>query len=117
MDGEQGWDVPRRGQRYSLHLPVRFRTAGEAEWQLGTTENVSRSGVMIRAGAPPACDAPVDVLIALAPGSDSSGCLLGHGRVVRNVGPSPPSGEPAFVVTVTRYRLEPMKRALDTVPR
>jgi hypothetical protein len=118
MNSEQVWDVPRRGHRFGLQLPVRFRTAGEAEWHVGTTENVSRSGVLIRAGAAPAPDAAVDVLITLPPsGGEPSGCLRGNGRVVRNVGPSPPSCEPAFVVTFTRYRLEPLTRALDTAAR
>jgi len=118
MAGEEGWDRPRRGHRYNLHLPVRFRGDGEAQWHVGTTENVSRSGVMIRAGSAPAVDAPIDVLIVLPPsGSESSGCLLGNGRVVRNVGPSSSTGEAAFAVTVTRYRLEPLTRALDIFMR
>jgi hypothetical protein len=103
MDGEEEFDRPRRGHRFTLQLPVRFRAAGDARWQLGTTENVSRSGVMIRAASAPAADAQVDVLIAL-PYSDSEvrGCLLGHGRVVRR-------GEAGFAVTVPRYTLRPLK--------
>ena len=103
MDGEEEFDRPRRGHRFTLQLPVRFRAAGDARWQLGTTENVSRSGVMIRAGSTPAAEAQVDVLIVLPrSGAEVSGCLLGHGRVVRH-------GEAGFAVTVPRYSLRPLK--------
>jgi hypothetical protein len=115
MDREEGSARPRRGQRFDLHLHVRFRAAGEAEWHEGTTENVSRSGAMIRAGSAPPTDVPVDVLIVLPrSGAQPSGCLVGHGRVVRNIGTDSSTGETAFAVTVGRYRLEPLMRALDT---
>jgi hypothetical protein len=115
-DGESNWDPPRRGQRFTLHLPVRYRMAGEADWHVGTTENVSRSGVMIRAEETPAPNSSVVVVISLpSVGSASSGCLLGRGHVVRSVGPCPPTGESAFAVTVACYRLEPLQHALDTI--
>jgi hypothetical protein len=103
MDEAEEFDGPRRGHRFTMHLPVRFRSAGDAEWRVGTTENVSRSGVMIRAGSAPAPDAQVELLILLPPsGVEMRGCLLGHGRVVR-------SEEAGFAVTVARYRLKPLQ--------
>lgn len=101
MNGE-GFDHPRRGQRFTLQLPVRFRADGDTDWCMGTTENVSRSGVMIRAGSAPATDARVSLLIVLPSiGSATIGCLLGHGRVVRQA-------DAGFAVTVTRYSLKPL---------
>jgi hypothetical protein len=103
MDDAEGFDPPRRGHRFTLNLPVRFRAEGEAGWRVGTTENVSRSGVMIRAGSAPAPDAQVDVLIVLPhSGAEVSGCLLGHGRVVRHA-------DAGFAVSVPRYSLRPLK--------
>ena len=100
---------PRRGLRYPLHLPVRFRAAGDFKWRLGTTEDVSRSGVMIRADAVPDADVPIDVLIELPQSAaGSGGCLRGRGRVVRlhRAQSSPEQG--VFAVAVARYRLEPV---------
>jgi hypothetical protein len=118
MYGEEGWDALRRGRRYSLHLPVRFRTTGETEWHVGTTENVSHSGVTIRASAAPPPSAPVDVEITLpSTGLDTNGCLLGHGRVVRISTPEVSATGPVFAVIVARFRLEPLRRGFDTLAR
>ena len=118
MSGEEGLEAPRRGRRYSLQLPVRFRTTGETEWHLGTTENVSYSGVAIRASAAPPPSAPVEIEIALpSAGLDSSGCLLGEGRVVRVAGQGVSAGALLFAVTVPEFRIEPLHRAFGPLAR
>src|SRR5581483_8833518 len=38
-----------RAQRFNLNLPLRYRLLGEENWRLGTTENISRSGLLFRA--------------------------------------------------------------------
>jgi hypothetical protein len=117
MDGGQGWDAPPRGPRYSLQLPAWFRMAGETDWHVGTTEYVSPSGLIVRAGDPPAPGSRVDVVVALPPaGFESSGCLVGRGLVVGAVGPSPHTGQPTFAVTL-RLRLTLLHRALDAPAR
>src|ERR1700757_4746552 len=40
---------PARAQRFQLHLPLRYRRLGEAQWHIGTTENISRSGLLFQA--------------------------------------------------------------------
>ena len=40
--------TPTRAPRFSLRLPIRYRTVGEPAWHDGTTENISRSGVLFR---------------------------------------------------------------------
>src|SRR6202167_3638404 len=37
---------PFRARRYNLHLPLRYRQVGEKSWRPGTTENISRSGLL-----------------------------------------------------------------------
>src|SRR5580693_43962 len=37
---------PSRAQRFQLHLPLRYRRLGEQQWHVGTTENISRSGLL-----------------------------------------------------------------------
>ena len=40
---------PSRAQRFQLHLPLRYRRIGEKQWHIGTTENISRSGMLFQA--------------------------------------------------------------------
>jgi hypothetical protein len=118
MYGEESSDALRHGRRYSLHLPVRFRRTGENAWHVGTTENVSHSGVTIRARSAPPPSSPIDVVIALpATGLNSNGCLLGHGRVVRMATADVAASGPVFAVTVSRFRLEALGRAFETLAR
>jgi len=37
-----------RAQRYGIHIHLRYRLSGESKWWKGTTENISRSGVLFR---------------------------------------------------------------------
>jgi CheY-like chemotaxis protein len=37
---------PFRARRFNLHLPLRYRPLGEKSWRPGTTENISRSGML-----------------------------------------------------------------------
>ena len=109
-----GSDSRGRAERFTLHLPVWYRVAGEAEWRSGTTENISASGAAIRGDQPVEARTPVRVIIPLpSPGTESVGCLTGRGRVVRRVVlPSQPDAS-AFAVSITRYRLDSRGRALN----
>src|SRR5271157_690175 len=40
---------PFRARRFNLHLPLRYRPLGEKSWRPGTTENISRSGLLFQA--------------------------------------------------------------------
>ena len=40
---------PFRAQRFNLQLPLKYRPIGEDDWRAGTTENISRSGMLFRA--------------------------------------------------------------------
>ena len=40
---------PSRAQRFQLNLPLRYRRLGESQWHVGTTENISRSGLLFQA--------------------------------------------------------------------
>jgi hypothetical protein len=42
--------VKPRAQRFPIQTPVSYRASGETEWSQGTTVNISRSGVLFRAG-------------------------------------------------------------------
>jgi hypothetical protein len=38
-----------RAKRFNLQIPLKYRLVGKRAWGKGTTENVSRSGVLFRA--------------------------------------------------------------------
>jgi PAS domain S-box-containing protein len=40
---------PFRARRFNLHLPLHYRLLGEKSWRAGTTENISRSGLLFQA--------------------------------------------------------------------
>jgi CheY-like chemotaxis protein len=40
---------PFRARRFNLQLPLRYRLLGEKSWRAGTTENISRSGLLFQA--------------------------------------------------------------------
>ena len=44
--------LPPRAPRFTLQLPVHYRLSGETQWRHGTTENISRSGVLFRTDRP-----------------------------------------------------------------
>jgi len=108
VDGERHWDRQRCAQRFGLRLPVWYRGAGDLDWHAGTTENISCSGVMIRAAGQRAVPGASVVFVIPLPSSrsKSAGCLRGRCRVVRNASPYRGRGEYAFAVVVTRYRLD-----------
>lgn len=96
-----------RAQRYALNLPVLYRLPGDANWQMGTTENLSDSGAVIRAATPLMPATPIEVVISLSSGAaEMGGCLTGQGRVVRTFTPLPQRNESAFAITFNEYRLE-----------
>ena len=39
-----------RAKRFDLHLPMKYRFVGESGWHTGTTENISRSGMLFPRG-------------------------------------------------------------------
>ena len=93
--------------RYDLHLPVWYRVQGERSWHTGTTESVSRSGVMIRTHERNELNSLVRVVIELPneDGSGTAGCLTGIGHVVRAQN-ADRSDAPSFAIAVKRYRVQ-----------
>src|SRR5579864_6173900 len=41
--------APARAKRFQLQLPLRYRRLGEKQWHIGTTANISRSGMLFQA--------------------------------------------------------------------
>jgi hypothetical protein len=49
---ETRFPPPFRATRFDLHLPLKYRLVGESGWREGTTENISRSGMLFQAEEP-----------------------------------------------------------------
>jgi len=107
-----GWthssrNVP-RAPRFALQMPVLFRRPGEEEWREGTTENVSRSGVLLRAGEALPERAAVEIRMALPaqiPGTQGASIIC-HAQVVRTLEPNG-DPRPGYAATICDYNLVP----------
>jgi len=97
----------RRAQRFALGLAVVFRPIGAAEWQTGTTANLSNSGALIRTHSPIMPPSLVEFVIVL-PSSDTrmTGCLTGQARTIRTFTLLSESPESAFAIRFDECRLE-----------
>jgi hypothetical protein len=104
-----------RAPRFPLHLSVRYRRSGDPEWRRGETENISRSGVLIRGEDPLEVNATVELLVAFdvrsAPAD--AGEVLCSGRVVRTVSPSDDHSRPGSAVAIEQFDfLQPVAHSL-----
>jgi hypothetical protein len=94
-----------RAPRFAVGLPVRYRAAADADWQEAVTENISRSGVLLRAPRQLRPRTAVELILEVpspvpgAPPEDVT-CL---GDVVRTEGAG--AGLHAIAVAVGDYRL------------
>ena len=89
--------VPQRPQRVDVQVPVRYRRRGDEPWSIGRTENLSRTGVLIRGVRLLPLQTPVEVMLNVPPGlvgeMDGDMAFIGTvARVVEAVGGSPGIG-------------------------
>jgi len=74
-----------RAARFNLRIPIRYRASGEAAWGEGTTENISRSGVLFRAKHLLEVGASVDMsfVLPVEMGGETRAEVTCRGRIVR----------------------------------
>ena len=98
---------PPRARRYVLGLTVHYREKGCIEWHLGTTRNISESGVLFLTGCAPREDVMVEVRIQmpLAIGNEPAAEVVCQGTVVRKALPSRLGVMPAVAVAFVDYRI------------
>jgi PilZ domain len=103
-------DASERAIRVSLDLPVRFRAAGTSRWHEGRIENISRSGVLLRASDVLAVDTEVvlELVLPVPPQPVSITCF---GHVVRTVTPGGLDRRPGLATTISRYRFHRARHA------
>jgi PAS domain S-box-containing protein len=78
---------PFRATRFDLHLPLKYRLLGESGWREGTTENISRSGMLFQAEEFIAPNAQLEINLVLP--AEIAGLaaaeVVCRGEVVRTV--------------------------------
>src|SRR5438552_189713 len=105
-----------RASRYPLQLSIRYRRVGDPDWRNGTTENISRSGVLFRAEEPVAAETDVELRLALpanAPTGERAEVAC-RGRVVRTVSASAGHPWPGSAVVIEHYEFLPASAELSS---
>jgi two-component system, cell cycle sensor histidine kinase and response regulator CckA len=94
-----------RAKRFNLQLPLKYRPLGQAAWSKGTTENISRSGMLFRAEE--AIQPHVQLEINLVLPSEITGLSTAEAvctsEVVRAVHSPPATMGPAIAAKILRY--------------
>jgi hypothetical protein len=86
---------------------VRYRPVGNTRWFEGTTENISRSGVLFRTAEMLDVDTPIEMRVALPVGTppDFLPEVICSARIVRTVSPSGYERRSGLAAAITHYRL------------
>jgi CheY-like chemotaxis protein len=106
---------PARAQRFYIQLPLRYRRLGEKEWHVGTTENISRSGLLFEADEllQPAAQLEINLVLPTEIAGLSSTEVVCRGEVVRTVEPRGETLSPALAARILQYHFQhgPLPRA------
>jgi PAS domain S-box-containing protein len=106
---------PTRAQRFQLHLPLRYRRLGEAHWHTGTTENISRSGMLFQADEPlqPNSQLEINLVLPAEIAGLSETEVVCRGEVVRTVQSQGKTLSPALAARILQYHFQhgPLPRA------
>ncbi len=105
-----------RAQRFQLHLPLKYRRLGEKEWRQGTTENISRSGMLFLSEdlLQPAVQLEINLVLPAEIAGLSPTEVVCRGEVVRTVEPSGEALSPALAARILQYHFQhgqPLPRA------
>jgi PAS domain S-box-containing protein len=106
---------PARAQRFHLHLPLRYRRLGEKDWHVGTTENISRSGMLFQADEvlQPNSQLEINLVLPQEIAGLSSTEVVCRGEVVRTVEHNGSTLTPALAARILQYHFQhgPLPRA------
>jgi PAS domain S-box-containing protein len=106
---------PTRAQRFQLQLPLRYRRLGENVWHEGTTENISRSGMLFQADEVLQPSAQLEINLVLPPeiAGLSATEVVCRGEVVRTVEHIGNGLSPALAARILQYHFQhgPLPRA------
>ena len=99
---------PFRATRFDLHLPLKYRQVGESGWREGTTENISRSGMLFQAEEPIAPNAQLEINLVLP--AEIAGLaaaeVVCRGEVVRTVNPESGTVSATLAAKILQYHFQ-----------
>ena len=99
---------PFRARRFNLHLPLRYRELGEKSWRPGTTENISRSGLLFQAQEMLHPNAQLEISLVLP--AEIAGLaateVICRGEVVRSIEAQGQSVPPALAAKILQYHFQ-----------
>ncbi len=103
MPGEPSGPAP----RFTVHLPLRYRIAGEEHWFSGALENVSRSGLLFHADQPVPAHAQIEITLSLPVewAGRTAPEVLCRAEVVRLAKAKERVPAPAFAARILDYSL------------
>jgi len=96
---------PSRAQRFQLQLPLKYRQLGEHDWRAGTTENISRSGMLFRAEELLSPNVQLEINLVLPPeiAGLAAAEVVCRGEVVRAMDAETPAMSPALAAKILQY--------------
>jgi two-component system cell cycle sensor histidine kinase/response regulator CckA len=99
---------PSRAQRFQLHLPLRYRRLGENAWHDGTTENISRSGILFTAeeSLQPSVMLEINLVLPAEIAGLSATEVVCRGEVVRTVEHNGETVSPALAARILQYHFQ-----------
>jgi len=99
---------PSRAQRFQLHLPLRYRRLGENDWHDGTTENISRSGILFTAeeSLQPSAMLEINLVLPAEIAGLSATEVVCRGEVVRTVEHNGETVSPALAARILQYHFQ-----------
>jgi PAS domain S-box-containing protein len=97
-----------RAQRFHLRLPLRYRRIGENAWHQGTTENISRSGMLFKADEmlQPSAQLEINLVLPAELAGLSATEVVCRGEVVRTVAPTEGNVSPALAARILQYHFQ-----------
>lgn len=109
---------PRRAHRYEIRTDIRFRPLAVQNWHFGETENISDTGLLVRAPEALPVDTPIQLeLYAPAPISGAAQVpLTCSGRVVRSVKASGEKGAVRLAIAVQSADVQPVMSQIRPTP-
>ena len=106
---------PMRAQRFQLHLPLKYRRLGEKQWHDGTTENISRSGMLFQANETiqPSSQVEINLVLPAEIAGLSGTEVVCRGEVVRTIESRGNALSPALAARILQYHFQhgPLPRA------
>jgi PAS domain S-box-containing protein len=105
---------PTRAKRFQIQLPLRYRRLGETDWHVGTTENISRSGLLFLAdeSLQPSSQVEINLVLPAEIAGLSGTEVVCRGEVVRII-ESQGNMSPALAARILQYHFQhgPIPRA------